>query len=477
MTDDTEILIIDDDRVSLKTVERLLSRDGYQVRCAEDGAQGLQMARQFEPDLILLDVIMPGLDGFMVCQALREDPALAEVPIVMLTSLEDKTSRLRGLEAGADDFVSKPFVPEELRARVRTITRLNRYRRLRTERARFGWVVEQAADGYLVVGHEGGLRYANERARCLTGWSEGAAVQDFMATLRQQFALHPEADWNAFPNLPSETPLYLYRAESQHAPPIWLEVQLLQQSTGSQREVLLRLHDVTEKRSSQRSVWSFESVVAHKVRTPLTKATLGLTFLRKKAARLSPAQITEFAEQAYGGIQELRLELDRVLSYVNCPRAIPDNGGYEIAQLPALLQQVSQGMEIALPRYVTQGTLPASLYIDPRAFELVLWEVLDNCKKFHGSGSPRIEITAIADGEWVVLQVQDDGRRLTPHQLEAAFQPYFQGEKTFSGQVPGMGLGLSTLRSLLWEVGGDCTLANRSDGEGVVLRLRFRRQA
>ncbi len=468
------ILIIDDDKVNRMTLRRMLVADGYGVSEAEDGPQGLRLARESEPDLILLDVMMPGMDGFMVCQALRADDDLAEVPIVLLTSLGDKSSRLKGLDAGADDFVSKPFAVEELRARVQTITRLNRYRRLRTERARFGWVVEQAEDGYLLVSHRGELRYANGRARQLFGWSAFESPGDVMKAFLEHYTPHPQEAWSSFPRLPDGQPLYLWRAESEHSGPVWLEVKVLEQSTGSLTEVLFRLRDVTGQRTSQRSVWSFESVIAHKVRTPLTKANLGLTILRKKASKLAPEQVVEFAEQAHAGVEELKLELEKVLKYVYSPRAVPLGSGFRLAELEPLYREVCQGIGIEHAGFELQPGLPQALHIDSRAFELVLWEVVENCKKFHPRQAPRIDLAVRIDQGKVALELRDDGRRLTPHELENAFHPYYQGEKSFTGQVPGMGLGLSKLRALMWEVGGDCTLANRGDAEGVVLTLRLR---
>src|SRR5215212_3413015 len=163
------ILIADDEPIGQETVVALLSPLGYQMICAGSGAEALRLANATPPDLILLYVMMPGMDGFEVCRQLRATPALAEVPVIMLTALDDRDSRLRGIEAGADDFVSKPYDRVELRARVRTITRLNRYRRLVNERTKFEWVVEQADDGYLVVAERGAISYANPRARFLFG--------------------------------------------------------------------------------------------------------------------------------------------------------------------------------------------------------------------------------------------------------------------------------------------------------------------
>jgi diguanylate cyclase (GGDEF)-like protein len=130
MPEKSTILIVDDELVSRYTVEVLLTAEGYNLIFAENGKEALEKAVELIPDLMLLDVMMPGMDGFEVCRRLRANPRLAELPIVMVTALDDRESRLRGIEVGADDFMSKPFDRAELRARIRTITRLNRYRRL-----------------------------------------------------------------------------------------------------------------------------------------------------------------------------------------------------------------------------------------------------------------------------------------------------------------------------------------------------------
>jgi len=128
------VLIVDDDPTARETLVAMLESEGYDLQLAKDGAQALQMLEQLQPDLILLDVMMPGMDGFEVCRRIRSTPQLAEVPILMLTALDDRDSLLKGIESGADDFLSKPADRRELTARVRTITRLNRYRTLMEQR-------------------------------------------------------------------------------------------------------------------------------------------------------------------------------------------------------------------------------------------------------------------------------------------------------------------------------------------------------
>lgn len=128
------ILIVDDNPTARETLVAILEGEGYDLQQSKDGIQALGMLKQIQPDLILLDVMMPGMDGFEVCRRIRATPELAEVPIILLTALDDRDSLLRGIESGADDFLSKPPDRRELVARVRTITRLNRYRTLMEQR-------------------------------------------------------------------------------------------------------------------------------------------------------------------------------------------------------------------------------------------------------------------------------------------------------------------------------------------------------
>lgn len=128
------ILIVDDDVAGQLTLESILDGQGYTLEFAENGVQALEKIRRLLPDIILLDVMMPGMDGFEVCRQIRATPSIAEIPVIMLTALDDKKSLMSGLEAGADDYLTKPYDRYELLARLMGITRLNRYRKLVDER-------------------------------------------------------------------------------------------------------------------------------------------------------------------------------------------------------------------------------------------------------------------------------------------------------------------------------------------------------
>jgi len=145
----SRILIVDDEPAGREVLEALLSGESYELVFAQDGFKALDAIAAVPPDLVLLDVMMPGLDGYEVCRRVRQEDRWRELPVILVTALDDRSSRLRGLEAGADDFVSKPFDRLELRARVRTVVRLNRYRSLMEERARVAESYERTLEGWM----------------------------------------------------------------------------------------------------------------------------------------------------------------------------------------------------------------------------------------------------------------------------------------------------------------------------------------
>lgn len=121
------ILVVDDLPGNLDLIERMLARDGHLVQRASSGEQALSLVADAPPDLVLLDVMMPDRSGFDVCRDLKRHTSTRLIPVVLITALQDVEDKIRGIEAGADDFLSKPINPQELQARVRSLLRLKRF--------------------------------------------------------------------------------------------------------------------------------------------------------------------------------------------------------------------------------------------------------------------------------------------------------------------------------------------------------------
>ena len=119
----SRVLVVEDDRDIAELITRYLQKAGHTTEHITSGSAAVARVHQAVPDLIVLDVMLPGMDGLMVCQALRGDPATAAIPIIMLTARGEESDRITGLELGADDYVTKPFSPRELTARVAALLR------------------------------------------------------------------------------------------------------------------------------------------------------------------------------------------------------------------------------------------------------------------------------------------------------------------------------------------------------------------
>ena len=472
------ILIVDDTETGREILEALLQSSTYQLAFACNGPEALTKAEELTPDLILLDVMMPGMDGFEVCRRLRTNPRLADIPIILVTALDDRQARLHGIEAGADDFVTKPFDHAELRARVRTITRLNRYRRLLDERARFEWVVEQAEDGYVLLSQKNEMLYANERARWLLGLPPKAILptkSDFLHHLEQGFRREPSDVWRKLleSNIQPASPIYLIRPETVNAQALWLEVTLLNQVEGDSLQRLLHLRDVTAQMSTQRDIWTFHSMVMHKLNTPLHAISGGVQLLTPDMVEtLTKDQVQEVARLISSGVQRLNMTISDILQYLRMPVSAHSGDAFVTSQLEELMKQISTGLELQRCTITNHYGHEKRLILTTRAFESILWELLENAKKFHPHHDPTIvvELTPLSTNQ-ALLRVVDNGVTLTPEQIDKVWLPYYQAEKYFTGEVPGMGLGLTMVAALIWEVGGSCRLHNRSDGVGTIVEL------
>jgi two-component system, cell cycle response regulator len=469
------ILIVDDSLVLRSMLHELLQQAGYRLLLAATGAEALELAALNLPDLILLDVVLPDLDGFEVCRRLRAHPHLAHVPIMMLTALDDRDSRLAGIRAGADDFISKPFDQIELGARVRTITRLNRYRRLQNERARFEWVVERARDGYLIVNGRDEILYANTQALRYLGLPSGERAPiagTFLALASRAYLCRPEESWSNWPHAADE-PRYLLLPETDTTAAFWLNVTRLALPDGDEQTWVIHLQDVTAQMAQQRDTWKLHRAVTHKLRTPLIGVLNGLELLARQGATGMRHDAAEDVAVAYKGAQNLKRVVEEVLQYAEASTLAHSGDGFPFECLADLAGGI--GHELGAERvsvHLSDSLDNLATRLSARSFEMIMRELFENAVKFHPLNRPAITVTARRiSAARAEVRVCDDGRSLPPGQLAQVGTPHYQAEKQFTGQVPGFGLGLATVTAMVWEAGGACRFANCEPGPGMSVEL------
>lgn len=470
------VLIVDDESSGRQALEGLLLPEGYRLAFAVDGPDAIAQAAAQRPDVILLDVMMPGMDGFEVCRRLRATPDLAEVPVIIVTALDDRAARLEALEAGADDFVSKPFDRLELRTRVRATVRLNRYRRLLAERERFRWVVDRAREGILLLDATGVPTYANAAARAVLGLPDDGPLPavPLVALAQRLYRCDPPELWAQWPRTPAAAqPLHLVRAETPTAPAIWLAIDTLTPPNGD-GATLVRVNDVSASITRRAEMHTFRTLISHKLRTPMNSIWAGLEVLVNDDA-LSADERRHFTDIAFQGADRLRDTIEQVLRDVDGLGLAAPGAGFALADLADTAARAAELSDLPAAQVAVHAppTLTGRrLALAPTAFELVLYELLGNARKFHPRHTPRVELhLAAVDGDRVRLRVTDDGVTLSPLQLRRVWSPYYQGDKDLTGEVPGIGLGLAYVAAVVTRIGGQCQLANRTPGPGVVVDL------
>ena len=476
------ILIVDDEQLGREILRVLLASE-FDLAFASTGQEALEKAKRLSPDLILLDVMMPHMDGFEVCRRLRAAPDLAEVPILLVTALSDRASRLQGIEAGADDFVTKPFDKVELKTRIQSIIRLNRYRRLLVERTKFERVVERAKDGYIIITSQDQIIYANPTARLYLGLEneEPAFNHSFLQLAKKQYQCEPFYAWIVWPGLPEpdipqpEATRYLIRPESDTSNPFWLELSVTWLPTSSpEQQFLIQMTDVTNQMALQQDMSSFHAMVSHKMRTPLISMVSSLELMAGYASRLTTNEIVEFAQVALNGVQRLKGQIEDILQYLSRPTsADPVETGFNLNDLQTVISKIRDNLTLEAVILQSQTQLESdTVRLSERNVEIILWEVFENAKKFHPKQFPQIEIDLRPiDSSRLMIRISDDGVHLSPEQLNQILTPYYQGEKLFTGEIKGMGLGLPTAVAIVWSVGGKCRVYNRSDRPGLVVEF------
>ena len=460
------ILIVDDEERGCQALEILLAGQGYNLLFANSGPEALEIAANQTPDLILLDVIMPGMDGFEVCRRIRNNPDLAEAPVIMITSLDDKESCLEGIEAGADEFISKPFDKLELRARVRSVTRLNRFRNMVSERTKFQSVIEFAPDGIMIVDADLSIILTNPAMRRMLNSEDSEALKKLKAD-----AFIPSNRAAAFREmvqgvLNKSEGISLLETEFTRADGETFPVELSAGHfpVGEDPAAQLNVRDVTEKRlleakflRAQRleSIGALAGGIAHDLNNVLSPILMGSQLLRRFPEDERKGQwIASLESSAARG----KTIVKQILSFARGTET-----ERSLLRIDHLIAEVQGLIEDTFPPSIEIRVQNAkdlkALHGNATQIHQVLMNLCVNARDAMPDGGllkistdnltleegDAGEIPNAEPGEYVIVKVSDTGVGMDKEVQERIFDPFFTTKEIDRGT----GLGLATVVGIL----------------------------
>jgi PAS domain S-box-containing protein len=479
------ILIVDDEANGRTLLQGILQHEPYRLVLAANGTEAMELALKHRPDVVLLDVMMPQISGFTVCQQLRRHAQLRHVPILLLTALDDRASKLRGLAAGADDFLTRPIDPTELKTRLRTITRLNRFRRMFEERARYEHLVEMAPNGIAVVDRDFRILECNASFRRIAGCDPtGLPFRSLLPEERARaLAAHvaaiegPSEGATAF-----ETPL-----PGAARPDIVVEIIAGRVEWQGESLCQLIVRDITEKKSLEAQLLRSQRIellgqlaggIVHDVNN-LLAAVYGMTeLLERDAAPGSQPRLSLMKST----MQRIIALLRQLLMFARGSDGVPGpvSPAQILEEVAGVVRSTFGGdFEVASDTASDTGEIVA----DGNQLHQVLMNLCVNARDAMPSGGRltlrgRRETLApeqaaklgpdAKPGPYVVLGVSDSGTGIPPEVKARLFDPFF----TTKAPGKGTGLGLATVLRVVRRHGGFVALQTEV-GRGTTFDCYF----
>ena len=513
--DSAEIMVVDNNPGNLKLLADILSAEGYKVRPANGGDLALLSVAVKAPDLILLDIKMPDIDGYEVCRRLKQEESSCEIPVIFISALDDIEDKVRGFNMGGVDYISKPFQAKEVLVRVRNHLQLKKVQMqakkvnsmlvaevlerklieesLFKEKERFRITLLSVGDGVISTDNKGKIEIVNEVAQGLLGWSQEEArgkffeeVVHLVSAITRKKCEDPVQhviDTGKIIGLANHTILIAKDGTERH---IADSAAPIKDENGNVTGVVLVFRDVTEEmRQQEEFIKSKEEVafanaatvaksqflanMSHEIRTPMN-GFLGM---------IQIMEMTKLTQEQRGYMNIVKTSSDALLNLIN---DILDYTKIEIGKMKLektvfnFQKMINDVVSLFQPSAVRKGlmmevsiekNIPDHFIGDSFRLRQILSNLIGNAVKFTNNG--RIDIFIMATEGWsrkevtLKVAVKDTGIGIPDDKRDVLFKSFSQVDSSNVRKYGGTGLGLAIAKKLVELMGGEIWVESRED--------------
>jgi DNA-binding response OmpR family regulator len=425
------ILIVDDNPNNLEVLSETLTRAGFQVAIAIDGESAIEQIQYHSPELILLDVMMPGIDGYQTCHRIKANPKTFDIPVVFMTALSDTEHKVKGFALGAVDYITKPFQREEVLARVRVQLQLRNLTRTLEEQNK---MLKQEI------------------------WQR-EKVESSLLDLNQELEKRVE-----------ERTLKLSRTLKKLRT---AQVELLEQKNDLEIRVKERTAELAktmmEAEKANQSKSQFLANMSHELRTPMN-AIIGYSeMLIEEAADLGQDDFIPDLNKIHGAGKHLLSLINDILdlSKIEAGRmelylenfSIKDLIKETVSTISPLIEKNRNTLKVDVPEEL------GIMHADVTKVRQSLFNLLSNASKFTEQGEITLKTQCYVaeDRDWISFQVSDTGIGMTSEQMTKLFQAFTQADASTTRKYGGTGLGLAITKKFCQMMGGDIEVTSEID--------------
>ena len=475
------VLIVDDNADMREYIARVLG-ERWAVEVTSDGAAALDAVRRDRPDVIVSDIMMPGVDGFGLLRAVREDAGTRTIPVILLSARAGEEARVDGLEAGADDYLVKPFSARELVARVQAQVLRARMRSLEHANARrLASIFQNAPVGLAILrGADHTFEYANQPYLELIGRRSivGRPIRDALPELEGQgiFELLAVVFASSEPHVGRSRRVMIDRGGAEPAETFFDFVYQPLFEDGRVSGIAVVCFEVTELTQARREAEranrakdEFLAMLGHELRNPLAPILTALQLMELRGvtgADRERAIIGRQVKHVVGLVDDL-LDVSRIT-----------RGKVHLHLEPLTVADVvTQAIEMTAPaieerRHTLAVDVPTGLRLNADRARLaqVIANLLTNAAKYTDA-SGRIEVSAAQRDNDIVVRAADNGRGIPAAMLPRIFDLFVQERQDIERSPGGLGIGLAIVRSLVQAHGGTATAESAGPGLGTTVTV------